>query len=314
VRERLTGFMMTLNNCLRFYELYRQEHRGAIDALADASSTHLLDKWILSRLSEVTALATGKLDAYDITVAARELERFVVVDFSQWWLRRSRKRTDALPLLRHLLRSLSLLLAPFIPYTAEEIWQKVKGAGDALSVHLADWPATGDATAIDTQLHDHMTQVREFISAGLAIRKDNQIKVRQPLQSVTVPGKPLHADLEELIRDELNVKQIIYQSGAEVSLDMHIGTELRAEGFAREVMRTVQDMRKEAGCQVSDRVYCQWFSDDAEVTAALLQFGDMITRDTGLSAFVHQSDDKTLTIEKNFDLASGKPLWIGIRL
>ena len=180
-------------------------------------------------------------------------------------------------------------------------------------MHLADWPATGDATAIDTALHEQMTQVRQYISAGLAVRKENQIKVRQPLQSVTVPGKQLHADLEELIRDELNIKEVKYAPGAEVSLDVHIGTELRAEGFAREVMRTIQDMRKEAGCQVSDKVYCQWSSDDKEVTDALLTHTEMISRDTGLSAFVHQADDKTLTIEKNFDLAPGKPLWIGIR-
>jgi isoleucyl-tRNA synthetase len=313
VRERLTGFMMTLNNCLRFYELYRAEHVVTHEAISSASTSNLLDKWILSRLREVTDITTTRLDAYDITVAARELERFVVVDFSQWWLRRSRKRNDALPLLRHILRSLSLLLAPFIPYTAEELWQKLRAEGDALSVHLADWPTTGDTTAIDAALHEQMTQVREYISAGLAARKEHQIKVRQPLQSVTVPGKQLHTDLEELIRDELNVKQVKYEPGSAVSLDIHIGTELRAEGFAREVMRTIQDMRKEAGCQVADKVYCQWFSEDSEVTSALLAHTDVISRDTGLSAFVHQADDKTLTIEKNFDLVPGKPLWIGIR-
>ncbi len=313
VRERLTGFMMTLNNCLRFYELYRAQHDTIHPEFSSESSSNLLDKWIVSRLREVTVLATARLDTYDITVAARELERFVVDDFSQWWLRRSRKRSDALPLLRHILRSLSLLLAPFIPYTAEELWQKLKSEGDPLSVHLADWPATGDKTAIDVQLHQQMMQVREYISAGLAARKENQIKVRQPLQSVTVPGKKLHNDLEDLIRDELNVKEVKYEPGAAIMLDVHIGTQLRAEGFAREVMRTVQDMRKELGCQVTDRVYCQWFSEDAEVSAALLQHGDMIARETGLSAFVHQADDKTLTIEKNFELALGKALWIGIR-
>ncbi len=308
VRERLTGFMMTLNNCLRFYELYRL---GA--ASHELRVTSLLDKWILSRLREVTALATTRLDSYDITVAARELERFVVDDFSQWWLRRSRKRNDALPLLRHILHSLALLLAPFIPYTAEELWQKLKSEGDPLSVHLTDWLPADETAAVDTQLHQQMARIREYISAGLAARKEQHIKVRQPLQSMTVPGKQLHADLEELIRDELNVKEVKYESGAEIALDVRIGTKLRAEGFAREVMRVVQDMRKETGCQVADRVYCQWFSENAEVSAALLEHGDMIARETGLSAFVQRTDDKTLTIEKNFDLAPGKPLWLGIR-
>ena len=158
-----------------------------------------------------------------------------------------------------------------------------------------------------------MAQVREFISAGLAIRKDQQIKVRQPLASVTVSGNPLPPDLETLVRDELNVKAVAYAVAQEVTLDTTIGTELRAEGFAREVMRTVQDMRKEAGCQVADRVYCQWSSTDDEVSRALRAYSAMISEETGLSAFIEQADTATLTIEKNLDLAPGKPLWIGIR-
>ena len=171
VRERLTGFMMTLNNCRRFYELYKAD-KSIADNL-QLTTGNLLDTWILSRLSEVTALATTRLDVYDITIAARELERFVVDDFSQWWLRRSRKRSDALPLLRHILRSLALLLAPFIPYMAEELWQKLKSEGDPLSVHLADWAVADDA-AVDFQLHRQMEQVREYISAVLRCAKNSK--------------------------------------------------------------------------------------------------------------------------------------------
>ncbi len=308
VRERLTGFSMTLQNCVRFYELYRIEHASS----EQPHATNLLDTWILSRLSEVTAATTKLLEAYELTEASRGLEKFVVDDFSQWWLRRSRKRDDALPLLRHILKSLALLLAPFVPFTAEELWQKLRTTGDSLSVHLADWPSF-DASAVNTKLYEQMDRVRSSISAGLALRKNEQIKVRQPLASVTIPGVPLEPDLEQLILDELNVKTVLYEVGAEVALDMRIGTELRAEGFAREVMRAIQDMRKEAGCQVSDRVYCQWFSSDSEVAQALRTHDAMIRKDTGLSAFVEQPDNATLTLEKNFELAPGKPLWIGIR-
>lgn len=311
VRERLTGFMMTLQNCIRFYELYQAEHHAPL-RIDVPDATNQLDVWMMSRLERLTALVFERLEQFDLTVASREIERFVVDDFSQWWLRRSRKRDDALPFMRHILRRLSLLLAPFIPFTAEDLWGKLRGKHDPESVHLADWPKA-HTSALNESLETQMAQVREYIRAGLAIRKDQQIKVRQPLQKVTIPGTQLHEDMEQLIRDELNVKEVAYAVGEPVALDVHIGTELRAEGFAREVMRTVQDMRKEVGCQVSDRVYCQWHSADDEVSRALRSYGDAIVDDTGLTEFVERPDDKTLTIEKNFDLAAGKPLWIGIR-
>ncbi len=309
VRERLTGFMMTLQNCVRFYELYSTEH-----VTSDApTTTNLLDAWILSRLTEVTKMTTERLETYELTEASRALEKFIVDDFSQWWLRRSRKRDDALPLLRRILKSLALLLAPFTPYVAEDLWLKLKTDGDVESVHLADWPHY-DAAAIDAALYEQMDRVRSGISAGLAIRKNEAIKVRQPLASVTIPGTPLQPDLEQLILDELNVKAVQYVVGADVALDLRIGTELRAEGFAREVMRAIQDMRKEAGCQVSDRVHCEWASTDADVAAALRVHDALIRKDTGLSAFIEKPDNSTLTVEKNFDLAPGKPIWIGIRV
>jgi isoleucyl-tRNA synthetase len=181
------------------------------------------------------------------------------------------------------------------------------------SVHLHDWPSA-DVSLVDADLELLMGQVREFISAGLAIRKEQNIRVRQPLASVTLPlTKELPKDLAELIQEELNVKNILYGGVQGVTLDTHIGTELRAEGFAREIMRTIQDMRKEAGLQVGDKVYCQWFSTDTELVAALTVHMEMIQRDTGLSAFVMQEDRTALTLEKNFDVAPGKPLWIGIQ-
>ena len=144
------------------------------------------------------------------------------------------------------------------------------------------------------------------------MRKEQQIKVRQPLQSVTVPGDKLNPDLEQLMRDELNVKEVRYAPGKPVELDLNIGRELRAEGFARETMRAIQDMRKEANCRVSDKVRCQWSTEDSEVADALAVHTDMIARDTGLSAFVQQAGMQGMTAEKQFDLAPGKPLQLGI--
>jgi isoleucyl-tRNA synthetase len=311
VRERLTGFMATLQNCLRFWELYKgQNPAGHVHEFTEP--THLLDQWVLSRLNGLIGTVTGRLDSYDLTGSARAIEQFVVDDFSQWWLRRSRKRSDALALLGHILRQVALLAAPFIPFTAEDMWQRLKNGNEPASIHLADWPVASGAA--DERLEQQMARVREFISAGLAIRKQEGIRVRQPLASFTVPlAEPLHQDLIELIRDELNVKNVITQKDAPIALDLHIGTELRAEGFARELMRAVQDMRKEIGLEMGDKAHGQWHSEDAEISQAIQAHADMIMRETGLTALVNRPDDATLTIEKNFDLAPGKSIWIGIR-
>jgi isoleucyl-tRNA synthetase len=213
-------------------------------------------------------------------------------------------------LLGHILRQLAIICAPFVPFLAEDIWLRLGGKE---SIHLADWPMA-KAEAVDTRLEEQMQRVREFITAGLAIRKEQGIKVRQPLASATVPAaQPLHGDLEALVLEELNVKKVIYDTAGTVQLDTHIGSELRAEGFAREVMRMVQDMRKDAGLQVGDKAYGQWYSEDQELTDAIIAHSEMIARETGLSAFVRQPDDKTLTVERNTDLAPGKALWLGIR-
>ncbi len=312
MRERLTGFMGTLQNCLRFWELYAASPEARN---VPQEPKHLLDRWILSRLHGLIRETTQCLDVYDLTGAARGIEQFLVDDLSQWWLRRSRKRPEALGLLRAVLLELDKLLAPFVPFTAEDMHMRLHTGSVAgkESVHLHDWPLA-DSTRVNEELEQHMTQVREFISSGLAIRKEQGIRVRQPLASVTLPvTQELPPDLAELVKEELNVKQVLYDISQSVILDTHIGTELRAEGFAREIARTIQDMRKEAGLQVGDKVYCQWFSTDVELVGALTAHTDMITRDTGLSAFVMQEDRTTLTLEKNFEVVPGKSLWIGIQ-
>ncbi len=305
VRERLTGFMMTLQNCVQFYELYGRQPGN------EGFTKTALDNWLVSRSEGLKQEVTRALDEYDLTSATRAIERFVIDDLSKWWLRRSRKRPEALEFMRTVVMDLAKLLAPFIPFTAEDLWQKLKKPNDAMSVHLADWPLA-QPKLIDEKLEAYMQTVRDIITAGLALRKDEGIRVRQPLASITIPHN-LPAGVTGLILDELNVKDVKHDSTMAITLDTHIGTDLRAEGYAREVMRTIQDIRKEMGLAVTDKVYCQWFSADKELVDAFLAHTAMIMEDTGLSAFVLQEDDRTLTVEKNFELVPGKPLWIGLK-
>ncbi|WKZ26853.1 MAG: class I tRNA ligase family protein [Candidatus Paceibacterota bacterium] len=306
----LKGFFGTLENCVCFFELYVHEKNAPLHV-----STHALDRWLVSRLALVINTVTERLDAYDPTPAARALESFIVEDLSKWWLRRSRKREEALPLLRETLLTCAKLLAPFTPYTAEDIASRMgfhERDGEE-SIHLAAWP-TVDASQRDEALEEEMRLAQEVVTRGLALRKEHNIRVRQPLARMFVAQpKAFSADIAAIICDELNIKELAYGAPAD-ALDMALTPELRAEGLARECMRIIQDMRKDAGYRVQDKVYCQWYTEHAELSAALIAWTDAMTEDAVLSAFVKKKDaDATLDQERTVELAPGMSVWIGVR-
>ena len=222
-QDRLKGFIFTLQNCVRFYELYSQE---VSSYKSFASSSNLLDKWMLSKFNGLVDQVTSDLDKYDPTSASRSLEKFVVEDLSNWWLRRSRKRKEALVLLRSLLLDLSKILAPFAPFLAEDIHRRMHRGYKAgtLSVHLHDW-LSADKKSINLKLEAEMDEARNVVAAGLALRKEKQVKVRQPIRSASIKrsGK-FQKDIEVLIEDELNVKKLAYnrKQEAEIALDFDL--------------------------------------------------------------------------------------------
>ncbi|MDP3792605.1 MAG: class I tRNA ligase family protein [bacterium] len=309
VEAKLKGFIFTLQNCVRFYELYSEEAESWTHS---AKATNLLDKWILSRFNGLVFEVSENLDKYDPTTAARIIEKFVIEELSNWWLRRSRKRKEALGLLRFLLLELAKVLAPFTPFIAEDIHTRMhKGQKMGTeSVHLHDWPKV-DKKLIDKKLEDEMEEVRSIVTTGLAVRKEKQIKVRQPLRLATVKRiSKLENDLGELIKEELNVKNLVYDNTQEtlVILDTELDQLLLNEGYARELIRQIQDMRKEAKYKMDDKVYGQWHSDDKDLSEAIRQWSDEIKNEALLSDFVNrQKANKTYDVEKEFELAPQTP-------
>src|SRR3989338_3416361 len=224
-QEKLRGFTFTLQNCVRFYELYEKSYK--LQAVSDKQeplayslkpkALSLLDKWVLSKFNGLVGEVTESLDQYDRTTASRVIEKFVVEDLSNWWLRRSRKRKEALGLLRFVLLELAKLLAPFTPFIAEDIHFRLHKGHKAgtLSVHLHDWPKA-DKKLVNKKLEGEMEEVRNIVTAGLALRKEKQMKVRQPLNLATIKrAKKFPTDLEDLIKEELNVKQLTYNKRSE---------------------------------------------------------------------------------------------------
>ncbi|OGM99610.1 MAG: hypothetical protein A2817_00355 [Candidatus Yanofskybacteria bacterium RIFCSPHIGHO2_01_FULL_39_8b] len=331
-QERLKGFIFTLQNCVRFYELYSSELQATSYKLQAKSS---LDQWILSKFHGLVDEVTQSLDKYDPTNAARAIEKFVVEDLSNWWLRRSRKRKEALELLRFLLLELAKLLAPFTPFLAEDVYRRLTNdqrptTNDKKeSIHLHDWPKV-NKKLINKKLEEEMEEVRDIVTAGLALRKEKQIKVRQPLASLklkisakdgSAPGGKneklkIKEELLNLAKEELNVKEVIYDENQkeEIALDFELSAALINEGYARELIRQIQDMRKEAKYRLDAKVFGQWHSDDQELSSAIHEWTEEIKKEALLNKFVSGPQDKRVyDIEKEFELVSEKKIWIGVR-
>lgn len=239
-----------LGNVLSFYELYRDKEVESYQ-VHQGESTNVLDQWILARLAQVTQEVTVSLDAYDIFKPTRALRDFID-DVSTWYLRRSRDRLkdgdkESKQTLYTVLKITSQLMAPFAPFFAEHVWQTLKNDGDVESVHLSVWPISEKK---DTSLLlANMKAVREVCTAGNALRKKENIPVRQPLNAITIQWNNLE-EYYDLIKDELNIKNIVV--GNEISLDTTITPELKLEGEYRELIRTIQDLRKEKGLMPQD--------------------------------------------------------------
>lgn len=313
---QLKGFLTTLQNCLRFYELYAESQTTKVENFI---YTNLLDKWLSSKLNGLIFDVTGKLDQYDVTAAARAIEKFTVEDFSNWWLRRSRKRKESLPLLRLALLEIAKLCAPFIPFTAEEMHMRLHAniSAGTESIHLHDWPKA-DKKKINLKLEEEMKEIRDIVTAGLAQRKEKQIKVRQPLRAVKInKTKKFGAGLEDLIIEELNVKTVLYDVAQKepVELDLELDQALLGEGYAREMMRQIQDLRKEAAYKIDQKVFVQWHSDDKELSEAINHWAETIKTETLLRELVNGPDDgkKSYDIKKEFELVPQKMIWLGIK-
>jgi len=219
-----------------------------------------LDRWIVSRLSELQNQITEGMEGYNLPEALVGVLPFVD-DASNWFVRRSRRRfwkseddadkADAYATLHCVLSKLAVLLAPFTPFLAEELWQKMVGGE---SVHLLIWPTN---VMVDSEVLEQMGRTREIITEGLALRMnksetEDQIKVRQPLSELVYGGEKLDEFYEGIIAEEVNVKRVVHGDG--VKLDKVLTDELRDEGFARELIRCVQAGRKKAGLNVDDRI------------------------------------------------------------
>lgn len=256
-----------LFNVLAFYELYRD--KGVEDG-EKIKSKDVLDKWITSRLDQTLEEITKGMESYDMTEATRPIDLFID-DLSTWYLRRSREKIkegsrDTKQTLYYILKTLAKILAPFAPFTAEDIWLRLRNEKDEESVHLAGWPKKPFELFSfgGSGILENMEMTRKVVTLGLEARQKAGIKVRQPLNKLRIKNYELQKEYSELIKDELNVKEVISDSSIEneVSLDIEITEDLRKEGIYRELVRALQDMRKNMNLTPSDVVSVTFGTND----------------------------------------------------
>ncbi len=262
-------FNLTLN-VLAFYLMYKSNSK----VKASDKSKNVLDRWIITCLSRLNKTVSDGLDHYKFFEPTRAIRDFVA-DLSQWYLRRSRDRFKsnskdkdrALSTTAFVLLNFAKIIAPFTPFFAEDIYEQVGGGKE--SVHLETWPKI---SKIDNKLLELMGVVRSLSSKGLEARMNAKINVRQPLQSIKIKNKELFNKLKKfdkgslinVIKDELNVKEVLFDESieAEITLDTNITPELKEEGMVREFIRIIQDLRKEKGLTIKDKIILKVDTDD----------------------------------------------------
>jgi isoleucyl-tRNA synthetase len=247
------------------------------------------------------------LEKYELDKASRPIVDFVD-DFSTWYIRRSRERFKsedkntseaAIRCTAFVLVELSKLMAPITPFLAEDIYKKVRlmdHNGGYESVHLASWPEYKSSDIFnDSELIKNMQISRDLVSKALELRQKAGIKVRQPLAYLSIPQQ-LSQEFLDIIADEVNVKKIEVRDKFE--LDTNITPELKQEGIARDIIRAIQDARKEAGLQPKDFVVLHISVDDS-TKEVIENMKEIITKPTGVKEIIYS---------QNTDLNSGE-LW-----
>ncbi len=253
VREVYNKVVNTLANVLSFYEMFATEVK-----VLDVKSEQVLDRWIMAKLNKLITESTEAMNVYHLPNAVRPIMEFIA-DLSQWYVRRSRDRFKgddendkilAFNTLREVLLNLSRVMAPFTPFIAETVWQSVSGKNS--SVHLEMWPIAG---GVDEEVLIKMTEVRKVVELGLSLRKEAGIKVRQPLNAISV-NREFTPDYISVMMLELNVNKVTQdkedgwldkkEGELVLALDTSITTELKKVGLLREIVRAINQLRKEA--------------------------------------------------------------------
>jgi isoleucyl-tRNA synthetase len=313
--EPVRAQLNTLWNVYGFLAMYANvDGWPGEGAVIDTELAAPLDRWLRARVKQTAQEVEAGMVTIDPPRATTALSE-LLDDLSNWWVRRSRRRfwggkgeekAQAYQVLYGALRDLCALLAPFLPFTAEALYQRLAApfASRLLeSVHLCALPE-GEVTEEEVALVAECTRARAAVRAGRAARAAANLRVRQPLAAarvLSVDGAPPFPHFAQDVLEELNVKRLDAVTSAEllgearsedggvaVGLDTVLTEELRQEGVARDLVRHVQNLRKRAGLRVEQRIRLWLAVEDGPVGAALQTHRESVAAET-LAVELHLS-------------------------
>jgi len=319
IADVYNSVISTFWNCFIFFKTYQEKNFKPKNAF---KPKNLLDKWILSKLHRLNQEIIKWMNSYELTKAARLFGDFIN-EFSNWYIRRSRLRfqkpknkeekEEASQTLYVVLKKISVLIAPFLPFISEEIYQNLKGEKEKESVHLLNFPKP-DKKLVNKELEKKMKTIREIVALALAERAKAGIKVRQPLARLKIKDLKfkLRDELLELIKEEVNIKEVIFDSKIkkDMELDTKITPELKEEGALREVIHSVQMMRKKAGLKSGDKISIQ-YKGGPWLNKILAAKKDFILKKLTAENFGPKKEE-SFNAEKEVRI-NGEVLWIGVK-
>lgn len=333
--KETTKTFMTLLNVFRFYQMFAQEAETVL-ALKDINSlNNVLNKWIISKTNILIKEVTDKLEQYDIISATRKIEEFID-DLSVWYIRRSRDAfkdkesgvsQEFIGTLGKVLFDVVRLIAPFIPFISEDIYQQLNKNCASLkeSVHLEDWPVANN-DFIDQQVLDQMFLVRQIVERSHALRASAGIKVRQQLATLQIQlsdATKLDQAYLEILEDEINVEQVdlvselnkaagwqIDEQGFAIALDTNITPELKDKGVVREIIRTINALRKQAGLQPQDKPVEVYQTDSSYLKALVEKYQAELIKGTAAGDLVVLTEKPTHQSELDIE---GEKIILGIK-
>ncbi len=287
IQDTSRRFFTIFWNSFQFWKLYGDKN----SEVAAPAPTLVMNRWIIANLYKTIGEVTAAMDSYDIVGAARLIENFVVEDLSRWYIRRIRsvvkeknnESEETIETLRFVLIETSKIIAPFAPFLVDEVYRDLGGKEE--SIHVSEWPAIV-SVADSALLLGAMTSARVLVAAALEARAKAGIKIRQPLQALLIQPMPfsLHG-IDEVIKDEINIKDLRYnQKQSElVVLDTVITDELREEGRVRDIVRAIQEARKQAGL-MPGQLRSLELEGSIEDVAVVKKYEAHIMKDTSVSA------------------------------
>jgi isoleucyl-tRNA synthetase len=314
VKEVWRKIVSAIQNCYTFFETYKGENNVEIP-----NTSNLLDQWIISKTEELNRDVIKWMDKYELTKATRLFNDYID-DLSNWYIRRSRRRfqkpetelekEEATQTLNYVLFKLSKLIAPFTPFISEEVYLKMKKDGKE-SVHLCDYPEPR-LDLINEKLESKMQEIRDIVNLALAERQKVGIKVRQALSLLKV--KEVKNDIKDLmifVEDEVNVKAVVFDSNIvdAVELDINITPELKEEGTVREIIRQIQQMRKDNGFSPKDLINI-YYEDEGDFGIILDKNKETILKEVLANELINSKEE--INIIKEIEIDNNK-LVLGIK-